>query len=85
MISSFGAYQTMGDCPLDTSAFLYSQASPYDMGAVYDGAYNDVVMNMGTAGAYYRASGAQQLARMDAEEPVYAVPLSAALMRQRKL
>jgi len=45
----------------------------------------DVVMNMGTAGAFYRATGAPQLAQVDQDEPVYAVPVSAHMMRGRKL
>jgi hypothetical protein len=40
MMSSFGGYVGVGDCPLDTTAYLYTQSSPYDMGNVYDGAYN---------------------------------------------
>ena len=40
MMSGFGGYVGVGDCPLDTTAYLYTQSSPYDMGDVYDGAYN---------------------------------------------
>lgn len=43
MMSMFGGYVSVADCPISTSPFVYSSLNPYDVygGSEFDSIYND--------------------------------------------
>ncbi|KAJ1475125.1 hypothetical protein T484DRAFT_1910227 [Baffinella frigidus] len=87
MMSMFGGYVSVADCPLSSSPYMSSFQNPYDMygGGQFDSAFNDPGLTYSTAGAMYKANPRQEmLAMADPQEPVYVVSKAMRMRAQRK-
>eukprot|EP00291_Cryptomonas_curvata_P026895 CAMPEP_0172175180 /NCGR_PEP_ID=MMETSP1050-20130122/14074_1 /TAXON_ID=233186 /ORGANISM="Cryptomonas curvata, Strain CCAP979/52" /LENGTH=218 /DNA_ID=CAMNT_0012847233 /DNA_START=34 /DNA_END=690 /DNA_ORIENTATION=+ len=93
MMSMFGGYMSVADCPIDFGSSVYSPLStisPYDFYGEdsYGSFYANPSFMVGTAGSFFRSANpgqAQVLAQIPRDELVVEVPTKVHMMRGRKV
>jgi hypothetical protein len=93
MMSMFGGYMSVADCPIDFGSSVYSPLStisPYDFYGEdsYGSFYANPSFMVGTAGSFFRSANpgqAQVLAQIPRDELVVEVPTKVRMMRGRKV
>jgi hypothetical protein len=93
MMSMFGGYMSVADCPIDFGSAVYSplsSASPYEFYGEdpYGSFYSNPAFTFGTAGAFYRSANtgqAEVLEQMPADEAIIKVPTAVHMRRGRKV